>query len=280
MKIEKLVEENWMEHRSHYLNFVKNIFSQNGEDGIIEKLFEDLEINSGTLCEFGAWDGIYLSNISNLYLYNQNYNAILIESDINRANECIKLLKNYDNVEVHQRLISPDINSDNSIDNVLSKSSFDLNDDNFSLLSIDIDSCDYYVFESLEKYNPKVIIIETGRQSLEYGYNYEYISYDSGCSLKSIFELAEKKGYKLVAHTGNAIFVRTDLIDKIPKMNYNIENLYIPMSEIISYTAASKPDGSIGKYNLSNGDVYFTSSEYGEFIKMIKDKLSTGYKLI
>ena len=149
MKIEKLVEENWMEHRSHYLNFVKNIFSQNGEDGIIEKLFEDLEINGGTLCEFGAWDGIYLSNISNLYLYNRNYNAILIESDINRANECIELLKNYDNVEVHQRLISPDINSDNSIDNVLSKSSFDLNDDNFSLLSIDIDSCDYYVFESL-----------------------------------------------------------------------------------------------------------------------------------
>jgi hypothetical protein len=92
--------------------------------------------------------------------------------------------------------------------------------------------------------------------------------------------LAEKKGYKLVAHTGNAILVRDDLIDKIPKMNYNIENLYIPMSEIISYAAASKPDGSIGKYNLSNGDVYFTSSEYGEFIKMIKDKLSTGYKLI
>jgi hypothetical protein len=267
-------------HKSYYLNFVKNIFSQNGEDGIIEKLFNDLEITGGILCEFGAWDGIYLSNIANLYLYNKNYNAILIEYDSNRANECTELLKNYDNVQVQQCLISPDINSDNSIDNVLSKSSFNLNDDNFSLLSIDIDSCDYYCFESLERYKPKVIIIETGNQNLQHGYAYEYISYDSGCSLKSVTDLAEKKGYKLVVHTGNAFFVRGDLIDNLPKMDYSIENLYLPFSDIVSYAAASKPDGSIGEYDTSNGDVYFTSSEYRDFIKMIKDKLLNGYKLI
>lgn len=278
MKIEKLVK--MKKHKSYYLNFVKNIFSQNGEDGIIEKLFDDLEITNGILCEFGAWDGIYLSNIANLYLYNQNYNAILIESDYNRANECTQLLKNYNNVEVQQCAISPDINNNNSIDNVLSRSLFNFNDDNFSLLSIDIDSCDYYVFESLERYKPKVIVIETGKQSLHHEYSYEYISHHSGCSLKSVTNLAEKKGYKLVAHTGNAFFVREDLIDNLPKMDYSIENLYLPFSEIVSYAAASKPDGSIGEYNISNGDVYFTSGEYEEFIKMIKDKLLNGCKLI
>lgn len=278
MKIEKLVK--MKKHKSYYLNFVKNIFSQNGEDGIIEKLFNDLGITGGILCEFGAWDGIYLSNIANLYLHDLNYSAILIESDYNRANECAQLLKNYNNVEVQQCLISSDADSDNSIDNVLSKSSFNLNDDNFSLLSIDIDSCDYYVFESLKIHKPKVIIIETGNQSLQHGYAYEYISYDSGCSLKSITDLAEKKGYKLVVHTGNAFFIREDLIDNLPKMDYSIENLYLPFLEIVSYAAASKPDGSIGEYNTSNGDVYFTSSEYQEFIKMIKDKLLNGYKLI
>tara|TARA_R110000868_G_scaffold48368_1_gene157215 strand:+ start:2604 stop:3440 length:837 start_codon:yes stop_codon:yes gene_type:complete len=278
LKIERLVK--MKKHKSYYLNFAKNIFSQNGEDGIIEKLFNDLGITGGILCEFGAWDGIYLSNIANLYLYNTNYNAILIEFDSNRANECTQLLKNYNNVEVHQCLISSDADSDNSIDNVLGKSSFNLNDDNFSLLSIDIDSCDYYVFESLKAHKPKVIIIETGKQSLHYGYDYEYISHDTGCSLKSVTDLAEKKGYKLVAHTGNAFFVREDLIDNLPKIDYSIENLYLPFSEIVSYAAAFKPDGSIGKYDISNGDVYFTSSEYGEFTKMIKDKLLNGYKLI
>lgn len=205
-------------HRSYYLNFIKNIFSQNGEDGIIEKLFNDLKISNGVLCEFGAWDGIYLSNIANLYLKNKNYDSILIESDSSRTKECLELLSNYDNVEVYNALISPDVNSESSIDNILNKSSFNLSDDNFSLISIDVDTCDYYIFDSLKKYNPKIVVIETAHQSLYHGYDYEFISYDSGCSLKSVTDLAESKGYTLVAHTGNAFFVRNDLIDKLQKM--------------------------------------------------------------
>jgi len=267
-------------HRSYYLNFIKNIFSQNGEDGIIEKLFKDLKINGGVLCEFGAWDGIYLSNIANLYLKNKNYDSILIESDSSRAKECLELLSNYDNVEVYNISISSDVNSEHSIDNILSKSSFDLSDDNFSLISIDVDSCDYYIFDSLKKYNPKVVVIETAHQSLHYDYDYESISYNSGCSLKSATDLAESKGYTLVAHTGNAFFVRNDLIDKLPENDYSIKNLYVPISEIISYCAASKSDGTIGKYNISNGDVYFTSLEYSQFIDSVKSKLLSEEKLL
>ena len=51
-------------------NFKKKIFSQNGEDGIVEEILNRL---SGSLdkicCEFGAWDGIHLSNIYNLVNY-------------------------------------------------------------------------------------------------------------------------------------------------------------------------------------------------------------------
>ena len=40
------------------LNKKKNIFSQNGEDGIIEYIFDKLNISeNGTFIEFGAWDG-------------------------------------------------------------------------------------------------------------------------------------------------------------------------------------------------------------------------------
>ena len=39
------------------INFCKNIFSQNGEDGIIEEIIKRLELKDLEVCEFGAWDG-------------------------------------------------------------------------------------------------------------------------------------------------------------------------------------------------------------------------------
>jgi hypothetical protein len=48
------------------LDHRNNIFSQNGEDGVIEYILDKLNITSGTCCEFGAWDGKHLSNTFNL----------------------------------------------------------------------------------------------------------------------------------------------------------------------------------------------------------------------
>jgi len=67
--------------------YKKNIFSQYGEDGIIEEIFKRLEsVSDKQCCEFGAWDGKFLSNTCNL-ITNHNYEAILIESDKKKFNE-------------------------------------------------------------------------------------------------------------------------------------------------------------------------------------------------
>ena len=64
--------------------YKKNISSQNGEDGIIEEIFKRIKnISDYHCCEFGAWDGKYLSNTYNL-IKNHNYNALLIEGDKKR----------------------------------------------------------------------------------------------------------------------------------------------------------------------------------------------------
>ena len=59
----------------------KNIYSQNGEDGILEEVLKKLDlVKNGWCCEFGAWDGKYGSNTFNL-VKNFSYRAIYIESD-------------------------------------------------------------------------------------------------------------------------------------------------------------------------------------------------------
>lgn len=44
------------------IGYRENIYSQYGDDGIIAKIIEVLEIGQGWFVEFGAWDGAHLSN--------------------------------------------------------------------------------------------------------------------------------------------------------------------------------------------------------------------------
>lgn len=207
---------------SYFLQFSKNIHSQCGEDGIIEKLFELLSINDGVVVEFGAMDGIELSNTYNLWK-TKKFKSILIEK-FEKHTECLqKFEMEMDNVNCHICEVSPNKNDKNSLDNILHRSKFEINNDNLCLISIDVDSCDYHIFESLSDFKPKIVIIET---NTNYNYDEEYITTNNGCSLFSVNELANKKGYTLACHTGNAIFVRNDLFDLLPKNDYTLKNLY------------------------------------------------------
>ena len=83
-----------------YINLSKfrfNIYSQNGEDGIIEELIKRLNIdktNNQKWCvEFGAWDGMHLSNTFNLVT--KGWKAVYIEGDPNRFNTLIKTTENF-----------------------------------------------------------------------------------------------------------------------------------------------------------------------------------------
>ena len=75
-------------------NHKHNIYSQSGEDGIVDKL-----LSIGTLepnfqfVEFGAHDGVTNSNCFNL-LKNKNYEGLFIEPD-KRFQELLINTKNY-----------------------------------------------------------------------------------------------------------------------------------------------------------------------------------------
>jgi hypothetical protein len=93
------------------------------------------------------------------------------------------------------------------------------------IISIDIDSYDYFVLEALE-YTPEILIME---YNSSFGLEPVTVPLDSlndktpkgfhGASLVAITKLAKKKGYRLVVcdESGtNAYFLRDDVLPNIP----------------------------------------------------------------
>jgi len=199
--------------------YKKNIFSQNGEDGIIEFLINMLNIKSSNnwCCEFGAWDGKKFSNTYNLIL-NKNWKSVLIESDKKRFEDLKitrKNLSNPSNVLIYNEMIHYLPKKGKTLDNILSKTSIPKD---FDILSIDVDGPDYHIWKSLTNYQPKIVIIEHSGLS-KYIIQREGAIHkkeqDGSTSFLPMRELGISKGYVLLVDTGNLIFLRKDLYMKI-----------------------------------------------------------------
>jgi hypothetical protein len=119
-------------------------------------------------------------------------------------------MKNYENVFTLCSEVSLDPGT--RIDEILPK--YDIFDDGIDVMSIDIDSWDYWVFASLINYRPKIIIIEVMARNR----NIEDIRvklYKSrkkmGCSLNAMVRLGYYKEYEPIAITqSNVIFIRKE----------------------------------------------------------------------
>ena len=210
------------------LEYSYNSYSQNGEDGIISEIIKRLSLDKkekNWCVEFGAWDGIYLSNTFNLV--KQGWEAVYIEGDPKRFKALLKTSYIYRNINPVNAFISKDKNSKESLDNILKKTQVP---ESFDLLSIDIDSFDLEVWESLKEYMPKIVIIEINSSFLPGIINW-HSNKDkkaNGNSFSATLCVAKKKGYKLVCHTGNMIFIREDLSPQI-----NIDKKYFSYPELL-----------------------------------------------
>lgn len=183
------------------LEYKKNIFSQNGEDGIITEIFNQIGIRYHQCCEFGAWDGIHLSNTRILIL--NRWGGVLIEGDPNKS---LELKKNYED-RPDVVCINAMVDSDeNSIDSIFRQ--WGIKPD-LDLLSIDVDGLDYELFEEM-RMRPRVVCIEVNAGHSPYigeRVDREIARDNIGQPLKYLSHVAAGKGYSLVCYTGNAFFV-------------------------------------------------------------------------
>jgi hypothetical protein len=173
----------------------RNVYSQNGEDGVIEAIFEKIGVTNRWLVDVGASDGVMWSNTRNRM--ECGWSGVLIEKDqnlcqrINLGNSiCATVTGNLD------RLI-PEVPKI------------------FDFLSIDVDGSDAYIWNHFVSYHPRVVCIEVDS-------GFEPGKRDPrGMDIQSMVELGKSKGYELALHTGNAIFVTRE---EAPKLDIDPDN--------------------------------------------------------
>lgn len=189
------------------IDYRENKYSQNGEDGIIMEIFRRLGITRGWFVEFGAWDGKHFSNCYNLVKHH-DWSGIFIEGDPQKYQDLLKTQAAFpEKLQAICTMVG--FEDEDKLDRVLARTS---TPNSFDLLSIDIDSYDWQVWQALEKYRPSVVIIESNCAISPEIYSIHNPPASQGASFKALVDLGKQKGYTLVCHTGNCFFVLNKLV--------------------------------------------------------------------
>lgn len=187
-----------------FREYEKDIFSKQGEDGILEKLFKVIGTKNNFSIECGALNGIHDSCVRNL-IVNENWSGLLIEGDESAFEALKENYSKYNKAKCIHAFIS--FKGPYSVDTLFEKHEVPLDPDLFVL---DIDGNEYHIWESMCTYRPRVMVIEfnpTIPNEVSF-IQPKNMNIQQGSSLKALYELGLKKGYELVAVTDlNAFFV-------------------------------------------------------------------------
>jgi hypothetical protein len=264
----KLEMYRFFEHSSPLLQFQRNVASQSGEDGIIERIMGLLEPSQRFCVEFGAWDGKLYSNCFNL-LQNKGWSGIMIEANADKYRDLVGTYAGKSGVTTVNRFV--DFEGANSLDELLDE--FGAPKD-FGLLSIDVDGCDYYIWESLARYSPEVVIVEFNPTVPNDVLFVQARSFDvnHGCSLLALVVMGREKGYELCVCTAwNAFFVRADKYPRLGIASNLISNLYVPLQDGRIFQGY---DGSIHVVGISSlvwkGGIPLSSEDFQVLPKAVR----------
>lgn len=224
----------------------KKIYSQNGEDGIIDYIFSKIGTTNKFCVEFGVGNGFECNTVHLLekkgwkglmmdYGADQNIQwdnvarkawsskNMGVKYNIQRYSRFAKKILSQKSRSRHfQRDVKNEKVTAENIQQLFKKYNVPKN---FDLLSIDIDFNDYWVWKSITDYFPRVVVIEynssippTESRVVPYdpearwdGTNY------FGASLLALKNLGQSKGYTLVGcetNGVNAFFCKSELVDR------------------------------------------------------------------
>ncbi len=208
------------------------IFSQFGDDGIIQYLIKNISIENDIFIEFGV--GNYLESNTRFLLKNNNWTGFVMDGSSNSMQSLKRRSWFWRYCLTYKTVF---IDKDN-INKLLEDTGFL----NIGLLHIDLDGNDYHILTTIDlsKLNPSIIIMEYNSVfgieraiTVPYRKDFDrtkahYSTLFFGASLKAFDYQLSKQGYSLVGCNlagNNAYFVRNDLLnEKVRKID--LESAY------------------------------------------------------
>lgn len=199
------------------------IFSQFGDDGIIQYLIKNIAIENEIFIEFGVED--YLESNTRFLMMNNNWTGFVMDG----SREAMSSLRKQGWFWRYTLTNKAVFIDRENINGLLAETGFS----NIGLLHIDLDGNDYHILKELDlsKLNPSFLIVEYNavfgtKRAITIPYDKTFVRNKAhysnlyfGASLAALTHAASEKGYALVGCNlagNNAYFVRKDLLnDKV-----------------------------------------------------------------
>jgi hypothetical protein len=194
------------------------VFSQFGDDGIIQYLIHRLQSLPDIFVEFGVQN--YRESNTRFLLVNNNWRGLVLDADEN----CINYIRQDEIYWRHTLTARRAFITRENINELLQEAGFA---GEIGLLSIDIDGNDYWIWEKITTVDPVIVVIEYNSifgpdLAVTIPYDPQFVRHQAhysgqfwGASLGALKLLADRKGYSLVGCNSagiNTYFVRHDKI--------------------------------------------------------------------
>lgn len=193
------------------------VFSQFGDDGIIQYLINNLPIPAKTFIEFGVEN--YRESNTRFLLINDYWSGYIIDgSKLN-----IESIKSEQFYSFYDLKVEASFIKKTNINELLGNSNFH---HELGILSIDIDGNDYWIWQQIEQFRPCILICEYNslfgfkpftipyQEDFVRGVNSPFNFY--GTSLRSVFNLSKERGYTFIGCNSagnNAYFIKDQYLE-------------------------------------------------------------------
>lgn len=209
--------------------YEKKVYSQNGEDGIIEEVFARIGTTNRFFVEFGVEGG--LECLTRNLMVHHGWKGLLMEGSAPHFQLLMANTASYPDVIASHQFVTRD-------NIAILFQQFGVPEE-FDFLAIDIDGNDYWVWQALSAYKPRLVVIEYNasypppkKMVIPYQEDFAWdgMSY-FGASLTSLEGLGRKLGYSLIGtdtNGVNAFFLRGDLVPHAGFPALSAEKAYHP----------------------------------------------------